>query len=155
MSYSLWYTLISSGYSSNACWVTEWMKWQRLLFIWNKPTEAIWTSQVALVVKIACQCRRHKRHGFDPWVRKTPWRRAWQLPPVFLSRESHGQRTLAGCYPWDCKELDTTEATLPAHRQLRQYVQTEVILLFWYKLISLSVGGSSSHRTCHAQSGWG
>ena len=20
----------------------------------------------------------HKRHGFDPWVRKIPWRRAWQ-----------------------------------------------------------------------------
>ena len=26
----------------------------------------------------ACQCRRHKRHGFDQWVRKIPWRRAWQ-----------------------------------------------------------------------------
>ena len=24
----------------------------------------------------ACQCRRCKRHGFDPWVGKTPWRRA-------------------------------------------------------------------------------
>ena len=24
----------------------------------------------------ACQCRRHKRHRFDPWVRKIPWRRA-------------------------------------------------------------------------------
>ena len=23
----------------------------------------------------ACQYRRHKRHGFDPWVRKIPWRR--------------------------------------------------------------------------------
>ena len=24
-----------------------------------------------------CQCRRYKRHGFYPWVRKIPWRRAW------------------------------------------------------------------------------
>ena len=24
----------------------------------------------------ACQCRRHKRCGFDPWVGKIPWRRA-------------------------------------------------------------------------------
>jgi len=24
-----------------------------------------------------CQCRRHKRREFDPWVRKIPWRRAW------------------------------------------------------------------------------
>ena len=43
----------------------------------------------------SCQCRRHKRCGFDPWVGKTPWRRAWQSTPVFLLRESHGQRSLA------------------------------------------------------------
>ena len=24
----------------------------------------------------ACPCRRHKTCGFDPWVRKIPWRRA-------------------------------------------------------------------------------
>ena len=23
----------------------------------------------------ACQCRRRRRLGFDPWVRKIPWRR--------------------------------------------------------------------------------
>ena len=32
----------------------------------------------------ACQCRRLKRCGFDPWVSKIPWRRKWQPPPVFL-----------------------------------------------------------------------
>ena len=26
--------------------------------------------------KPACQCRRYKRHGFDPWVVKVPCRRA-------------------------------------------------------------------------------
>ena len=25
-----------------------------------------------------------KRHGFDSWVRKIPWRRKWQPTPVFL-----------------------------------------------------------------------
>ena len=24
-----------------------------------------------------CQCRRHKRCGFDPCVRMSPWRRVW------------------------------------------------------------------------------
>ena len=38
----------------------------------------------------ACQCRRRKRHGFDPWVRKIPWRRKWQPTPVFLPGKSHG-----------------------------------------------------------------
>ena len=51
----------------------------------------------------ACQCRRHKRHWFDLWVRKIPWRRAWQPSPVFLPGESHGQRSLAGYSPWDCR----------------------------------------------------
>ena len=58
-----------------------------------------------------CQCRRYKRLGFDPWTRKIPWRRAQQLTPVFLPRESHGQRSLVGYSPWDCKQLDTTEVT--------------------------------------------
>ena len=52
-----------------------------------------------------CQCRRRKRRGFNPWVRKMPWRRA------FLPGESHGQRILAGYGPWGRKESDTTEAT--------------------------------------------
>ena len=41
-----------------------------------------------------CQCKRHKRPRFEPWVRKTPWRRAWQPTPVFLPGESHWQRSL-------------------------------------------------------------
>ena len=36
----------------------------------------------------ACQCRRHKRRGFDPWVGKIPCRRAWQPTPGFLPGES-------------------------------------------------------------------
>jgi len=55
---------------------------------------------VALVVRDpACQCRRHNRRGFSPWVRKIPWRRAWQPTPVFLPREAHGQRSLVGYSP--------------------------------------------------------
>ena len=55
-----------------------------------------------------CQCRRHKKHGFDPWVRKMPWRRAWQPTPEFLPGEAHGQRSLAGYSPLACKESDMT-----------------------------------------------
>ena len=43
----------------------------------------------------AYQCRRHKRHRFDPWVKKVPWRRKWQSTAVFLPGTSHGQRSLA------------------------------------------------------------
>ena len=57
----------------------------------------------------ACQCRRFKRHRFNPLVRKVPWRRAWQPTPVFLPGGSHGQRSLAGYSPQGHKESDTTE----------------------------------------------
>ena len=40
------------------------------------------------------QCRRHKWRGFDPWVEKIPWRRAWQPTLVLLPGKSHGQRSL-------------------------------------------------------------
>ena len=32
----------------------------------------------------ACQCRRHKRCGFNPWVGKIAGRRKWEPTPVFL-----------------------------------------------------------------------
>jgi len=41
-----------------------------------------------------CQCRRCKRHGFDPSVRKISWRRKWHPTLALLPRESHGQRSL-------------------------------------------------------------
>ena len=37
----------------------------------------------------ACHCRRLRRQGFDPCVRKIPWRRNWQPTPVFLPGKSH------------------------------------------------------------------
>ena len=59
----------------------------------------------------ACQLRRHRKHGFSPWVGKVPWRRTWQPTPVFLPGESQGQRSLAGCSPRGHTEPDMTEHT--------------------------------------------
>ena len=57
----------------------------------------------------ACRCRKHRRLGFDPWVRKIPWRRKWQTTPVLLPGKSHGQRSLVGYSPQGRKGSDTTE----------------------------------------------
>ena len=43
-----------------------------------------------------CQCQRHR---FDPWVWQIPWRRKWHPTPVFLSKKTHGQRSLKGYNP--------------------------------------------------------
>ena len=78
----------------------------------------------------ACQCWRHKRLGFDPWVEKTPWGRARQPTPVFLPGESHGQRSLVGYSPEGGKEFDTTEMTL-AHSPIKVHPKN---LTFWIQL---------------------
>ena len=59
----------------------------------------------------ACQCRRGKRCGLDPWVGTIPWRRKWQSTPVFLPGESYGQRNLVSYSPEGCKESDMTKVT--------------------------------------------
>ena len=52
----------------------------------------------------ACQFGRHKRRRFDPWVRKIPWRKAWQPTPlVSYSQQGH-------------RESDMTEAAWHTHR---------------------------------------
>ena len=40
---------------------------------------------------------------------KMPWRKEWQLTPVFLSGKFQGQRSLAGYSPWGGKESDMTK----------------------------------------------
>ena len=55
--------------------------------------------------------RHCRRCRFDPWVRKIPWRRAWQPTSIFLPGEAHRQRSLVGYSPWGHKESDTTEHT--------------------------------------------
>ena len=61
--------------------------------------------------ELACQCRRHKRHNFDPWVGNIPWRRSWQPTPVFLPGESHRLKNLVGYSLLGHEESDSTKAT--------------------------------------------
>ena len=37
-----------------------------------------------MVEESACQYRRHRGYGFDPWFRKIPWSRKWQPHSSFL-----------------------------------------------------------------------
>ena len=46
--------------------------------------------------------------GSIPELGRSP-REEWQPIPVFLTGESHGQKSLVGYSPWGCKELDMTE----------------------------------------------
>ena len=61
------------------------------------------------VVRNRLPMQEMQRCGFDPWVGKISWNRKWQPIPVFLPGKSHGQRSLVGISPWDCKQLYTSE----------------------------------------------
>ena len=63
-----------------------------VVYTWSFPGDS--------AVNIIClHCRSRRRLGFDPWVWKIPWRRAWQPTPVFLPGESHWQRSPEGYSP--------------------------------------------------------
>ena len=101
------------------CGVTQsWIQLKWLSSSSSSSSSSIMVYGASLVVqrwRICLQCRRCRKLGFDPWVRKIPWRWKWQPTSVFLPGESPEQRSLAGYSPWGCKELDVTETTEHAH----------------------------------------
>ena len=84
-----------------------------------------WASQVALVVKkkkkkSAYQCRKHKKHGFHPWVGKIPWRRKWQ-PHQYSCLENSMDRgawwaTVCGVTKWS--EMKVTQSFLTLYESM-------------------------------------
>ena len=87
-------------------WLSTEQQQRRTFEVGTRDTGA---SEVALVVKNPPTNAGDQ--GFDPWVRKILWRRKWQPSPVFLPRESHGQKSLAGYSLLGRKESDIAEAT--------------------------------------------
>ena len=85
--------------------------WEASVF---PPSLLARTSLVAQMIKnlTAIQETRVRSLG-----REIPWRREWQPSPVFLTGESHGQRSLAGYSPWGCKESDMTDQLIHTYTQ--------------------------------------
>ena len=77
-----------------------------------------------------CQCRRHKRRRFSPWIRKIPSSRKWLPAPVFLPGTSHGQRSLVGYSPWGRKESDTTDLACVCARTCSHTHSEKLVSLF-------------------------
>ena len=87
--------------------------------------------------RICLQCRRP---GFDPWVGKIPWRRAWQPTPVFLPGESRGQRSLGGYGPWG---LQTVGRDLATNTLTSGFIYTTLVqcrVLLEVSLVTLTEG---------------
>ena len=117
-------------------------KYDMLSYTWNLKNKWAYVRSISRLTGIEnnlqlakekCECGRHWECGihlytlvylreitkcgrtrFDPWVGKIPWRKAWQPTPVFLSGESHGQRSL-GLQSIDSQTVDTLKRQ-NAHR---------------------------------------
>ena len=92
--FDLWFLLYSLLHSSSSLKLRHCIPLKCLVY----PLER--ASQWLRWQRISLQCGRP---GSNPWVGKIPWRRAWLPTPVFLTRESHGQRGLAHYSPWVTK----------------------------------------------------
>jgi len=69
------------------------------------------------------------------------WRRAWQLPPVFLPGESPWTEEPGGLQPWGCTELDMTERLSTAqHRATSVLVEMPII-----RVLLATAGSAAKH----------
>ena len=69
-------------------------------YSWSRASQVAWWLRIHLPMQ---------ETQVQSLVAKIPWRRKWQLIPVFLPGESHGQRRLVGYSPCGHEELDMTE----------------------------------------------
>ena len=98
----------------------------------GRKTE-LYTHQVALVAKNGPSNAgdvRHSRRRFNPWVRKKPWRRKWQLLQYPCLENPHEQKSLECYRPEDHKESDTTEATQHTQKHTYTYI-LEHYSVYW------------------------
>ena len=66
----------------------------------------------SLVAQMVKNLPAMQETGFDPWISKIPWRREWQLTPVFLPGEFHGQKSRVSFGPWSHKGSDKRTNTI-------------------------------------------
>ena len=76
----------------------------------------------------ACQ---HRRHEFNLWVGKIPWRRKWQPTAVSFSGKSHGQRSLEGYSPRGRGESDTTGVAQHTHAHKVMQIISFILVEVW------------------------
>ena len=70
---------------------------------WTTGIPTFWLPWWLISKESACQWRRHR---FDLWVGKIPWRRKGKPTPVFLPGKSHGQRSLQATFHPVAKNSD-------------------------------------------------
>ena len=80
-------------------------KTSRFSFVYN--TKKLMAIQMSIEPSKLCYQAQHHDSKSNLQIIVTKYRensrRAWQLAPVFLPGEFHGQRSLGGYSPWGCR----------------------------------------------------
>ena len=92
----------------------------------------------SMVKEPTCQCRRHRRLGFDTWVKKTP-RGSNGNVLHFLAWRAHRQRSLVGYHSSGCKESDRTE-----------WLSTHTVIYIRWDSSTLPGGSDGEEFSCNA-----
>ena len=88
--------------------------------------------------ELTCECRRHKRHGFDLWIWKIPWKRAYLHTSLLAWRtpwtEESGRLQFMGLQitPWS--DLDTAEVICTQAQRTLGWCCSLVCLDMWETL---------------------
>ena len=65
---------------------------------------------------------QYRRLGFDPWIRKIPWRREWQPTPVFLGFPGSSDGKESACNEGDMGSIlgweDPLEEGMTTHSSI-------------------------------------
>ena len=116
-------------------------------------------------LRIHLQCRRSR---FNSWVGKFPWRREWQLIPVFLPGDSHGQRSLVGYTLWGhrvmtkhtCTNVDWNNYNSPwpwkTELQRTWWLEVRGAMQFFSALETIKISKCTQLRleTCHQETSY-
>ena len=99
-----------------------------------------------------CQCRRHKRWGFDPWVGKIPWSRKWQPTPLIIRAcripwtEEHGQLQSMGLQSWTQLSAYTGKSVILSYSRKSHGASSSFLGTLMLGILSLCVRSPSALR---------
>ena len=125
-------------------WVTE-LNWLSLLTFlcrfWSVRSSNPGYSQICCQLlcifpggtsgkELACQCRRHERQGFAPWVRKIPWRRARQPTLGFLPGESMDRGTWATVHRFAKSRTRLKWLSMHTFSVFHKFIKISCLLMF-------------------------
>ena len=99
--------------------------------IWLQVTENSGLPRWISSKTIFWQCKRSRKHGFDPRDRNIPWRRKWQPTPVFLPGKSQGQIRLTGYSPWGHKRVGHNKLVMDRRAAIHGVAKSRTRLSDW------------------------